>query len=99
MRRSCEGGVRRLLVARLGIDAQIRAVLFPDERRFRRQPIGRAGDCGQRFVPHLDPLGRIRRLRHRFGDDNRYRLADMADLGKRQNRVRCQEEGRAVAAL
>jgi len=99
MRRPCERGVRRLLVAGLGIDAQIRAVLPPDERRFRRQPICRAGDCGQRLVPHLDPLGRVRRLRHRFGDDNRDRLADMADLVDRQNRVRRQEEGRAVTAF
>src|SRR5438477_4160462 len=34
-----------------------------------------------------------------FGDDNRDRLADMADCAKRRNRVRCQDEGRAAAAL
>jgi hypothetical protein len=65
----------------------------------RRHRIGRAGDCGQWFVPHLDPFARVRRLRHRFGDDKRDRLADMTDLADGQNRVRRQKEGRAVAAL
>jgi hypothetical protein len=99
MRRPREGRVRRLLVAGLGIGAHIRAVLLPDEGRFRRERIGRAGDYGQRFVLHLDPLGRVRRLRHRFGDDDRDRLADMPDLADHQNRVGRDEKGRAVTAL
>jgi hypothetical protein len=39
MRCPREGGVRRLLVAGLGIDAQIRAVLLPNKGRVRRQRI------------------------------------------------------------
>src|SRR5215831_8664220 len=39
MGRPCEGGLGRRLVAGFGVDAQIRAVVVPHERRPRRQRI------------------------------------------------------------
>jgi hypothetical protein len=59
MRCPREGGVRRPLVASLGIDAQFAPRSLPNKGRVRRQRIGRAGDRGQRLVPHLDPLSRV----------------------------------------
>ena len=84
MRRPRESEVGRGYVAGFGIDAQIGAVLLPDDWRPQCQRIARPRDRRQRLVDDGDLLGRIHRLRERLGDDRRNGFADMADLVDRQ---------------
>ena len=74
-----ERRVGRRLVAGLGIDAQVGAVLLA-RRSARPVPAPRRdrATAGSGSVGHLDQLGGIHRLRQRFRDDNRDRLADIA---------------------
>src|SRR5271163_3189682 len=99
MYRAGESGVDTRLVTGLGIDAQVGAVLLPDERSVQHQRIPRPGDGGKHLVAHIDALGGIHRLGQRLGDDDSDRFADITHGVDGERRVWCDEERRAIAAL
>ena len=85
------GGKRalgRLLVAEKGLDREIPRQLVPHRWRAGRKRGRRVEDEGQRLVFDRDRLGCVERLRQRLGHHHRHRLADMARLVPRQERVR-----------
>jgi starvation-inducible DNA-binding protein len=59
MCRAGESDVDTRLVTGLRIDAQVGAVLLPDERSAQHQRIPRPGDGGKHLVAHVDALGGI----------------------------------------
>jgi len=99
MRRLGEGKLRRRLVSGFGVDTQIGAVLVPDERCSRRQRLRRPHHGGQRVVRDHEASSSVHRLPQCLGDHHSDRLADIAGFTERQNRVRRDQERRAVAAL
>src|SRR5215469_11007723 len=99
MRRLGEGALGGGLVAGFGVDAQIGTVLVPDERCLWRQRVRRPYDGWHRGVLDREAFGSIRRVRQCLGYDESDRFADIAGFAKRQNRVRRDQEWRAVAAF
>jgi len=98
VRRPGEGQLGRRLVAGLRVDAQICTVLLPGERRPERQCIHRPDHRGQRVVLDREAFGSVHRLPQCLGNDHSDRFADIAGFAERQNRVRRDQERRAVAA-
>ena len=94
--RECRVGRRR--VTRMGVDANIRPMLRPHERRIRGQRIARLRHGGERRVLHRHALGRILGGRARLGDDQRHALAHEAHGVGGQGGMGRDEELGAVAA-
>ncbi len=69
-------------------EAQIARRFGGNLRRPRRACCSRVDDRRQRVVIDRDMLGGIDRLLARFGDDQRYRLADIAHLAVGEERLR-----------
>ncbi len=85
MRGACEGGVDRAPVAdRPDIAGVVRRNLMQRRAALRLRGVDHGG---KRLVIHFDQLGRIARLRLRFGDHDCDALADVAHLALRERRI------------
>ena len=97
MRGRCERRIDRIRIAPAPVHADIARHLGGNLRRTGGTRGGSGGDRRQWPVVDHHALGGIERLRARLGDDQRDRLADMAHLVARQQRLR--REGEWLAGL
>ena len=80
-----EGGIDRGLVAGLVEERLVARVLVPHRRRVRRRaPLRRVMTAGSGSYSIVDQLGGVLCLVQRLGDDERDRVADIADAILRQ---------------
>ena len=86
-------------VADLVGEGLVARIVVPDGGRAGRHGVIDGDHRRQGRVIDGDPLGRVLRLREGFGDDEGDRLADEADAVLRQQGLRADIAGRAVAAL
>ena len=94
-----ERGVDRFGVAEMPlIDRVVRRDLV-DLRRAWRLRLAGIGHRRQHLVIDFDLFGGIARLRQRFGDHHRHRIADMAGLADGERRMRRHLHRRAVLGM
>ena len=92
-----EGRIDRLPVAGRVGEGFVARVVVPHRRRAgRERRLGR-NDGGQRLIVDFDQLGGILRLAQGFRHDEGDRIADIAHPVLRQERLRADESGGAVA--
>ncbi len=97
MRRCGEGGIDRGAVAGPPVETEISRRLSRDLRRHRGAGGGGGGHRRQRGIVDNHGLGGVERLVAGIGDDQRHRLAGIADLAFGQQRLR--RKGEALAGL
>ena len=95
VRRAGEGSRDRSVIAGMPFEAQIAQRLGRQLRRVGRPRRGSRGYRSKRRVIVRNPLGGIERLLAALGDDQRDRLANIADLALGQERLRREGEGLA----
>ena len=86
-RRLREGARGRRLVAERDVEGDIAAVLRPNPRRVRLQRRGDADDMRPRLPIDRDRLGGVLGAIERIGDHKGNRIADVAHLVARQDRI------------
>ena len=98
------GGLGESVRGRLGvahvvvpIEHQIAGDMVKQLRRAGGDRILRVGDDRQRLIFHLDRFGGVARGAQRLGDDERHRLADIADLAQSEQGTRRVVARRAIA--
>ncbi len=90
-------GIDRGFVADLVKERLVARVLVPDRWRIRRKRSFGADCGGQRLVADVDQFGGVLCLVQCVGDDERDRISDIADAITRQQWLRTDEGGGAIA--
>ena len=92
-----ERRAHRGLVATRRAEADVARRRCMKLRRARHLRGARVGHRSKRLVVHYDPLGCIRRLQQRTGDDRDHRLTDVTNRVAGERKARRLRHGRAVA--
>ena len=99
--RAFESGHRRIAVLfdKAPVIAEVIRRFLVDLGGVSADRIGHVDHCGQLFNVQINRFSRVAGLSHAVSDDSRDRIADMADLAARQNRVARLSHRLAIAGM